>query len=146
MSSQNFSFEMARRRLIANLGDYYALPQSGVKGSGEAQQFAREFAQTRLTKSGLRGLESLAWSTDSVGDILDYIRMRVGRGTWSTGASLAVVLEKLPNDKTVEAFFQSHSDKADETQHRLLHLDLCREFIKHLVAHFEFEKSGVKND
>lgn len=143
MSSQDLSFEMERRRLVANLGDHYALPKSGAKGSGEAQRFAREFAQTRLTKSGLRGLESLAWSTDSVGDILDYIRMRVGRGTWSTGATLAAVLEELRNDKAVEAFFQSQPDKADETQHRLLHLDLCREFIKHLVAHFEFEKSGV---
>lgn len=146
MSSQNFSFDMDRRRLIANLGDHYALPKAGEEGSGEAQRFAREFAQTRLTKSGLRGLESLAWSTDSVGDILDYIRMRVGRGTWSTGATLAAVLEELRNDKAVEAFFQSQPDKADETQHRLLHLDLCREFIKHLVAHFELEKSGVKND
>lgn len=143
MSSQNFSFDMDRRRLIANLGDYYALPQSSVKGSGEAQRYAREFAQTRLTKSGLRGLESLAWSTDSVGDILDYIRMRVGRGTWSTGADLAKVLESLGNDERVQAFFQSHSKSAGETQRRLLHLDLCREFIKHLVAHFEFEKSGV---
>ncbi len=145
MSAQNFSFEMDRRRLVANFGDHFALPKPSDRGSGEAQRFAKEFALTKLGKSSLRGLESLAWSTDSVGDILDYIRMRVGRGTWSTGENLAKVLEGLQNEKKVTDFFQSYSEKADETQKRLLHLDLCREFIKHLVAHFEFEKSGVKN-
>jgi hypothetical protein len=144
MKSQNISFAMDRRRLIANCSDAYALLKADGKNISKTQRLGKEFAATNLSKSGLRGLESLAWSTDSVADILDYIKIRVGRGTWSTGQGLADILEVLLDDKEVAEFFKQH--QVDETQKRQLHLDLCREFIKHLVAHFEFEKSGVGHE
>jgi hypothetical protein len=146
MSSKNITYDLARRRFVADQSDLYALKDPENKNSGVAQDFAQRLAATPLDKSGLRGLESLAWSTDSVGDIVDYIRVRVGRdnrGTWSNGEvglQLAEILEE-GLQREVNLFFK---DQATATEKRLLHLDLCREFIKHLVAYFEFEKSGVK--
>lgn len=147
MSSKNMTYALDRRRFVADQSDRYALKDSG-ENSGMAQEFARKLAATPLDKSGLRGLESLAWSTDSVGDIVDYIRVRVGRdnrGTWSSGGVGQRLARTLEEDlqKDAKAF---GTDQATATENRLLHLDLCREFIKHLVAHFEFEKSGVKHE
>lgn len=149
MSSRNFAYDLERRRFVADQSDLYALKDSQNKNSGVAQDFAQRLAATPLDKSGLRGLESLAWSTDSVGDIVDYIRVRVGRdnrGTWSSGKigqELAELLETLNKTERFEKFFKDHAKHDSPSERRRLHLDLCREFIKHLVAYFEFEKSGV---
>jgi len=148
MSSKSRAYDLGRRRFVADQSDRYALKDTNKENSGVAQEFARKLAATTLDKSGLRGLESLAWSTDSVGDIVDYIRVRVGRdnrGTWSSGGVGQLFAKTLEEDlqKDANAFF---TGEATATDKRLLHLDLCREFIKHLVAHFEFEKSGVKYD
>ena len=115
---------------------------------GKARELAEQMAGTQLKKSNVRGLESLAWSTDSVGDILDYIRIRTGRDTrnreWGAqniGMTLANVLEDLRGEA------RDFTEATPAVRALSIHLDLCREFIKHLVAYFEFKNSGGwKND
>jgi hypothetical protein len=143
-------FEMKRRRFIAERGDYYAIPVESQSGSGAANEFAEKLTHTRVDKANIRGLESLAWSTDSVADVLDYIRMRVGRDQRNTGwaqdqigIKLAKHLEALHNE--TNEFFTA-SNPAQEDERRRLHLDLCREFIKHLTALYEFYKNPEARD
>ncbi len=136
--------EVKRRRFLAIQSDHFAITTEGKPGSGVAQRFAQELASTKVESSSIRGLEFMAWSTNSVADILDYIRMRVGRDSrhegWdqnSVGRRLAEHLESLR--ELASEFVKSHKITMDDAS-RELHLDLCREFLKHLVAHFEFSR------
>ncbi|MCI0692465.1 hypothetical protein L0337_10740 [candidate division KSB1 bacterium] len=148
--------EMKRRQFLAKKGDSFAIAEGSQTeksqtGSGAAQKLAKDLAiNTKVDKANIRGLESLAWSTDSVADILDYIRMRVGRDYRNTGwaqgqigINLAEQLEALRND--ANEFF-TESNPAQEDDLRRLHLDLCREFIKHLTALYEFYKKPEAHD
>ncbi len=147
--TQTNTSRMQIRKYIATMGDTFALPEElqhekeRTRFTGTARELAKKMAGTRLKKASVRGLESLAWSTDSVGDILDYIRIRTGRdsrnqewGAGNIGAELANLLEELYEEAAKEL-----GDAAPE-QVQALHLELCREFIKHLVAYFEFALSG----
>lgn len=147
--TQTATSRIELRKYIARMGDTFALPEElqgdkkKTRFTGAARELAKQMARTKLKKSSIRGLESLAWSTDSVGDILDYIRIRTGRDTrnqeWGAGdigADLANILEKLHTEAA------NHLGEAPREQVQALHLELCREFIKHLVAYFEFALSG----
>ena len=147
--TQTPTSRLAFRQFVAQMGDRFILPKELQQGDGEtpfdsaARELAQKMAGTNIKKSTVRGLESLAWSTDSVGDILDYIRIRAGRDTkkeeWGArniGAELAELLEKLQTEAS------QHLGEAPPEEVQALHLALCREFIKHLVAFFEFEFSG----
>ena len=143
--------ELNRRQYLAERGDIYAIPGQAEKGSGAAHDLARELTGTKVNKANVRGLESLAWSTESIADILDYIRIRVGRdnrkegwGKKEIGIRLADKLEKLRKD--AEKFY-SNKKPEDGDAVRRLHLDLCREFIKHLTALYEYyQKAEVMDD
>lgn len=140
------NLEMKRRKFLSEKGDLFVFAQASEPHSGAAEQFAKELAGTKLKKTTVRGLESLAWSTDSVADILDYIKMRAGRDRgqheWASGGvgiRLANFLEGLkPHAKK---FYEDNKTEGDV---RELHLQLCREFIKHLTALYEFHLSGAK--
>lgn len=142
----NLSLEMKRRKFLSERGDHFAIAQESIPQSGVADDFAKQLAGTKLRKTTVRGLESLAWSTDSVADILDYIKMRAGRDRgqheWASGGvgvRLANFLEGLKPE--AKKFYEYNKAEGDV---RELHLDLCREFIKHLTALYEFHISGVK--
>jgi hypothetical protein len=141
-------FEMKRRRFIAERGDIMQF--GSIPNRQRRRKFAEELTRTRVDKANIRGLESLAWSTDSVADVLDYIRMRVGRDQRNTGwaqgqigIKLADHLEALRKD--TNQFF-TESNPAQEDDLRQLHLDLSREFIKHLMALYEFYKNPEAHD
>lgn len=141
----NTKIDMQRRQFLAKKGDDYALGASAeTKEGGPAQQFGRQLAAAGVEKASVRGLEALAWSTDSIADILDYIHLRTGRqhgwGTDQLGINLVKTLEKLRSDADL---FVARHQIAEADAGRQLHLDLCREFIKHLTAFYEFHKSKV---
>lgn len=134
-------YEIRRRAFVAQKGDEYAIETGS--GTGKAHQLAKSFAATKIKNNGMRGLESLAWSTESVADILDFIRIRVGRdkewGKQNLGKELSNFLENIPQQGDFKTFVKKFSN-LDRSNQRELHLELCRVFIKHLVAHFEFYK------
>ncbi|MDZ7292237.1 MAG: hypothetical protein ONB42_20070 [candidate division KSB1 bacterium] len=143
----NLSLEMKRRQFLSQMGDLFAIVKESDSKSGAAERFAKALAGTKMQKTAIRGLESLAWSTDSVADILDYIKMRAGRDRgrqeWASegvGPKLANLLRDL--DSHAKQFYEKNKPETDDDV-RQLHLQLCREFIKHLTALYEFHKSGV---
>lgn len=146
----NLSLEMKRRHYLSQMGDRFAIAKAGNAESGAADRFAQQLAGTKVQKAGIRGLESLAWSTDSVADLIDYLSMRVGRDRgrheWASegvGVKLAQLLKGL--EAHAVKFYEANKSETEDDV-RQLHLDLCREFIKHMTALYEFHKSGVTAD
>jgi hypothetical protein len=126
-----------------------ALEHAIARKSDEYDQRVREYADrltgTKLDKTQVRGLETLASTTDKVSDITDWLKLRVGRDSgrerWAKegiGRDLVTELEGLRNDakKIVQELSQRDPDLE-----RQVHLRLCREFLKHLAAHFEYLKA-----
>jgi len=126
-----------------------ALEHAIARKSDEYDQRVREYADrltgTKLDKTQVRGLETLASTTDKVSDITDWLKLRVwrdsGRERWakeSIGRDLVNELEGLRNDakKIMQGLGQGEPDLE-----RQVHLRLCREFLKHLAAHFEYLKA-----
>jgi hypothetical protein len=60
-----------------------ALEHAIARKSDEYDQRVREYADrltgTKLDKTQVRGLETLASTTDKVSDITDWLKLRVGR-------------------------------------------------------------------
>lgn len=121
-------------RFIARKSDEYAT---------RARDYAERLAGTQLGKTQVRGLESVAYTTDRISDITDWLKLRVGRDRkregWAkdgVGRDLLSTLEGLRSDaKTIISELGCFSDSDLERQ---VHLQLCREFLKHLAAHFEY--------
>ncbi len=141
-SSQDMAQDIALRvvldRAIARASDGY---------DRHAQDYAGQLIGTKLDKTQVRGLEVLASTTDKVSDITDWLKLRVGRDSkgegWAKdgiGRDLVTVLENLRNDaKTIVAEL-SRTYIVDPDLERQVHLRLCREFLRHLAAHFEYLK------
>jgi hypothetical protein len=141
-SFQDMALRVALDREIARTSDGY---------DKRAREYASRLTGTRLDKTQVRGLEVLACTTDKVSDITDWLKLRVGRDSnrdrWAkdgVGRDLLSALEGLRNDaqKIVAALSKTYSLDAD--QERQVHLRLCREFLKHLAAHFEYLKAEQK--
>jgi len=132
---QEVALRVALERAIARKSDEY---------DQSARQYAYQLVGTKLDKTQVRGLETLASTTDKVSDITDWLKLRVGRDSgrerWAKegiGRDLVNELEGLRNDakKIVQGLSQ-----VDPDLERQVHLRLCREFLKHLAAHFEYLK------
>jgi len=133
---QDMALRVALDRDVARTSDGY---------DKRAQEYASRLTGTRLDKTQVRGLESLACTTDKVSDITDWLKLRVGRDSgrdrWAkdgVGRDLLSEFDGLRNDaqKIVAALSKTYS--LDTDQERQVHLRLCREFLKHLAAHFEY--------
>lgn len=132
--------EIARRvrleQMISRKSDQFA---------EQAKQLALRLADADLGKTQPRGLESLANATDKVSDITDWLKLRVGRDGrrkgWAkdgVGRDLLSALEGLRSDANQMA---AEPGSPEEDLARQLHLQLCREFLRHLAAHFEYAAS-----
>lgn len=133
------ALRVALDRAIARKSDEY---------DREAQKYAEQLIATKLDKSQVRGLETLANTTDKVSDITDWLKLRVGRDSkregWAKdgiGRDLLTTLEGLRNDarRIVDGLAKDYA--TDPDLERQVHLRLCREFLKHLAAHFEYLKA-----
>jgi len=134
-----------------------------ARKSDECDRSAREYADrlisTKLDKTQVRGLETLASTTDKISDITDWLKLRIGRDSgrdrWaknSIGRDLVTTLEGLSRDakEIVDKLKMGESREGEGTAfaysvdpdlERQVHLRLCREFLKHLAAHFEYLKA-----
>ena len=145
MSTQDFqeiALRVALSQAIAGKSDEY---------DRRAQEYASRLTGTKLDKTQVRGLESLACTTDKVSDITDWLKLRVGRDSgrerWAkdgVGRDLFAELDGLRNDAQKIAAALSRTYSLDPDQERQVHLRLCREFLKHLAAHFEYLQAEQK--
>lgn len=127
-----------RDRLIAQKSDEFARES--------AREIAISLVGSDLDKTQVRGLESLAATTDKISEITDWLKIRIGRDAkgvrWSykgTGHQLLAKMENLRTEaKEIVKELKEYSMGKDFE--RQVQLQLCREFLKHLSAHFEYEQ------
>ncbi|MGB9872718.1 MAG: hypothetical protein ACPLYD_13785, partial [Anaerolineae bacterium] len=93
---QEMALRVALDRAVARQSDEY---------DRRAQEYADRLISTALDKTQVRGLETLASTTDKVSDITDWLKLRVGRDSkregWAKdgiGRDLVTTLEGLRND------------------------------------------------
>jgi len=142
---QEVALRVAMERAIARKSDEY---------DQSARRYADQLVGTKLDKTQIRGLETLASTTDKVSDITDWLKLRVGRDSgrdrWAKegiGRDLVNELEGLRNDarRIVDELRAGEGTAfaypVDPDLERQVHLRLCREFLKHLAAHFEYLKA-----
>ena len=111
---------------------------------------ATEMVEADLNNAQIKGLQTLVYTTDKVSDVVDWIKIRVGRDDkrkpkWTKdniGAKLLKVLhEDLKQDaNTIVDELAENSDLPADAQ-RQIHLRLIREYLTHAAAHFEYEKA-----
>lgn len=127
------------------------MADSARKLAGSLAAIPRE----KIDLAQVRGLESLAYGTDKVSDLTDLLKKRIGRdGTgerWAkdgVGQSLLNTLEGLrEHANTIAGSLEKYGpayDAYDKDLPRQIHLQLCREYLRHLVANFEFQRLQVE--
>ena len=133
-----------QRRLLASLRSKIAEVSDEQVHEGRPRHLASKLTQTELDKSQIRNLENLAYTTDNISDITDLLKKLIGRDTrgkrWAKdgiGQEVIGALEGLRGeaDKIAE-------NQLDADLPRRVHLELCREFVKHLAAEFIYQKRG----
>lgn len=140
------TIEIARRvvleKYIARKSDDY---------DQRAREIAVRLTNTELDKTQIRGLETLAYMTDKISDITDWLKTRVGRDEkhkrWAKdgiGRDLIATLERL-RETAQEVVMEIEKgyplSRKDPDLVRRVHLRLIREYLKHLAAHFEYEQA-----
>jgi hypothetical protein len=124
------------RQEVARVSDGYA---DAAQQLATEMERAREGTRPRITPTQVRGLENVAYTTDKVSDILDLVKKQIGRERWP--ADLGQDLLDALGQRQAEARRIAQTvDPKDEDLPRRTHLLLCREFIKHLAAHFVYRR------
>lgn len=161
------AIEQQRQQLLAELRFQVAQESDHTADSarqlaGRLAQISRE----KLDLAQVRSLETLAYSTDKVSDLTDLLKKRIGRDgrgeRWAyegVGQSLLSTLEglreranqvadrlkkyklELPHGQKLtpehaDAWRVYDQDFNDLPRH--IHLLLCREYVRHLAANFEY--------
>lgn len=113
---------------------------------GRPRILAERLTRTSLKNAKIRSLENLAYTTDKVSDITDFLKKQIGRDArshgWAkekVGHEVIAALESLRQkaDEIVNEE-RTHAGDIDADLPRRVHLDLCREFVKHLTAEFMY--------
>lgn len=153
MSAQK-SLTPEQQRALARLAIKRAVAQASDSLFETAQGPAEKLQQAGLDTSQIHNLENIAYSTDRLSDIYDFLKKQMGRPgklgqQWrhqGVGQELLDMLTGLrkrareivegdKKDKT-KGVKQQYPQGVDEDTERQVHLMLCREYLKHVAAHF----------
>lgn len=137
--------EIAIRRKVALKSDAY---YDDAKPFGEIAEQA--FGKT--SKSQINSLENIANSATRVADILDFIKRQTGRSKegqrWRNdllGKKLVDKFEQTLRRDAEELWDEISQTVPDhylqEADQQTIHIRLCREFIRHLSAHYLYTTS-----
>jgi hypothetical protein len=127
----------------------------------------REVVETRAEKleeafkgdrTQIRNLENIAYSTEKVSDITDYLKQQIGRSKpgerWRHQNVGVDILTDLSHEqkfvqKQVQRITKLLSEQypaaADDDLPRRLRLAMCREYVRHLAAHYLY-KAAERGD
>lgn len=140
--------KIARRVAINN-----AIVEKSDAYLSKAEPIAEAMVQARLNNAQIKGLQTLAYTTDKVSDVVDWIKIRIGRDEkrigWSKKAIgpelLKTLYQELEEDakKIVEEL--GDTEGLPENPQRQIHLRLIREYLTHISAHFGYIGS-VRNN
>lgn len=116
-----------------------------------AESPAEKLRAAGLDNSQVRGLENIAYCTDRLSDIYDFLKKQMGRPgklgpKWrhdNVGRDLLDALTGLSrNAGDIANIVHSEYPAAlDEDAERRIHLDLCREYLKHVAAHYQYSEA-----
>ncbi len=135
--------QLAIRREIARTSDDI---------SSLVQEPAEIMAQApKLDITQVRNLENLAYCTDKVSDITDLLKQQIGRPKsderWRFREIGDMVMAHLATlraraGQIVESLGQTehYQQVIDNDLVRRIHLELCREYVKHLTAEYLYRK------
>ncbi|RLJ03188.1 MAG: hypothetical protein DRP08_03820 [Candidatus Aenigmatarchaeota archaeon] len=128
---------LAIRRAVAQVSDSLF---EGAQGLGE------KLRQANLDTGQIRNLENIAYSTDRLSDIYDFLKKQMGRPgklgqQWrhqGVGQELLDTLTGLRKraSATVKGVGQKYPQGVHRDTERQVHLMLCREYLKHVAAHY----------
>ena len=128
---------LAIRRAVAQESDILFERASGP---------AEKLQGAGLDKGQIRNLENIAYSTDRLSDIYDFLKKQMGRSgklgeQWrhdGVGQELLSTLMGLRKSAStiVKGVPQEYSQGVGEDTERQVHLMLCREYLKHVAAHY----------
>ena len=103
-------------------------------------------AKLVLNRSQIKGLQNIAYASNKTVDIFDFIKNQTGKDhekkNWAKNNFGTLMLEKLTGlssrrTKLVQKLQEQNIEPDDFIRHRI-HLDLCREFIKHTAAQYHY--------
>ena len=137
----------AAKVFVDQKSDEFALDQNNRLGRQGAQSIGKVLSDSSVKNSQINGVLNIANSTESIADIVDTLKIRIGRDNgkgWkkeNVGQNIMEILVGLRSD--CEQFTRDHKvDGAVRSQiNRVLHLILCRKYLQHIAAHFEYMKS-----
>jgi len=139
-----------RQQLLAELRSRVARESDALADS--TRQLAGRLAEIprdKLDLAAVRNVENLAYSTDKVSDLTDLLKKLIGRDgrgeRWAregVGPSLLNALEGLRDRATriadtMQKYQRAYQEYESDLPRRI-HLLLCREYVRHLVANFEY--------
>jgi hypothetical protein len=147
MSDQNTNSKSQQSLLQYSFRAEVARASDAIYDSQRPQEIAKKLMSSKLKKTQVRNLESVAYTTDKISDITDLIKKLTGRdpknerwGKDNAGTMLIAELEALREKAKGchERLSNMYPDAIEPDQLRLVHLAFCREFVKHLAAHYLF--------
>lgn len=135
-----------RRKAVAQASDGMVPLENGSTKLTPKILAQRMVKADKLDKTQVRNLETLTFTTNKISDITDWLKRQVGRddknkgwGHERIGSDLMAALALLRNDAE-RIVSQLEPMDNDNDLPRQIHLDLCREYVKHLVAEFLYQK------
>jgi hypothetical protein len=139
-----------RQRALLTIAVQAAIARASDEKLGKGAYDSLAERMSRLVEtSQVRTLESIAFTTDKVSDVTDLIKRSIGRDRkgrgWATedlGRDLLIALQALraEAERIVKDLPDALSGAVDADLPRRVHLELCRELIKHVAAEFLFRK------
>ncbi len=138
LSRQRQQLLTRQRALVARESDRMADSARGLAG-----QMAKV---GKLELGQVRNVDTLAASTDKVSDVLDLLKKLIGRDgrgeRWArdgVGQSLLSKLEGLRDEaRQIAEQLRVYGDAYDDDLPRRIQLQLCREYVRHVAANFEY--------
>lgn len=151
MSDQN-QVEKARQEALARLAIRQAVARASDGLFEDAQGPAEKLQAAGLDTGQIRNLENIAYSTDRLSDIYDFLKKQMGRPgklgqQWrheGVGQELLETLTGLRKQarKIVQSVEKELQEDLPEGVHedteRQVHLMLCQEYLKHVAAHYQY--------
>ena len=148
MRTEDRPIKIVRRVAINN-----AIVEKSDAYLSKAEPVAEAMVQAKLNNAQIKGLQTLAYTTDKVSDVVDWIKIRIGRDErrngWAKKAIgpelLRTLYQELGDD--AKKIVEELGDKGGlpENPRRQIHLRLIREYLTHVSAHFGYIGS-VRNN
>ncbi len=150
--------QKARQEALARLTIQQAVARESDKFFEKAIVPANKlwvaFGEGKKGMTQVRNLENIAYSTDRLSDIYDFLKKQMGRPGklgehWrheGVGRELLDSLTWLRKQarKIANDVKDKHAQGVNDDTERQIHLTLCREYVKHVAAHYQY--AGVPNE